>query len=144
MDLMEVRRRMMGQITKKVVDTSPVIEFYGYSIPAGSINYTQSEGSGVTKIYEYPKQDFVQTLVTAYVTANIRVFKDGLYRDYWSWGPTVGMHRKVINSLSNGLAMTIILDNIDDSYAYLEETGQILFAGKNSPYYGYANINDMP
>ena len=134
----------MAQATKKVVDTSPVIEFYGYSIPPGSSNYTQSEGSGITKIYEYPEQDFAQTLVTAYVTANIRVFKDGLYRDYWSWGSSVGMRRKVINSLSNGLAMTIILDNIDDSYAYLEETGQIFFAGKNSPYYGYANINDMP
>lgn len=144
MDLMQVRRRMMAQTAKKVVDTSPVIEFYGYSIPPGSGNYTQSEGNGTTKIYEYPEQDFAQTLVTAYVTANIRVFKDGLYRDYWSWDPRVGMRRKVINSLSNGLAMTIILDNIDDSYAYLEETGQILFAGKNSPYYGYANINDMP
>lgn len=142
MDMMAIRRRaLIGR--KKVIDTSPVIEFYGYSIPTGRSDYTKSEGKGVTKIYEYPEQDFVQTLVTAYVTANIRVFKSGSYRDYWSWVAQVGMRRKVINPLSNGLAMTIILDNIDDSYAYLGETGQIFFAGKNTPYYGYTNINDM-
>ena len=42
------------------------------------------------------------------------------------------------------ISFSIQVNEIDNSYAYVEQTGQILFAGKNTPYYGYTNINDMP
>ena len=42
------------------------------------------------------------------------------------------------------ISFSIQVNEIDNSYAYVVQTGRILFAGKNTPYYGYTNINDMP
>lgn len=36
---------------------------------------------------------------------------------------------------------SIFTDYMDDSYAYFVNTGNIIFAGKNTPYYGMANID---
>ena len=42
------------------------------------------------------------------------------------------------------ISFSIEVSEIENSYAYLVETGQIIFAGKNTPYYGYTNISEMP
>ena len=70
----------------------------------------------------------------------ICIYKDGSYIDYWSVSNT----RAVINANSNGLAISITVGHVDDAYLYFQETGDIIFAGKNTPYYGYLNINDIP
>lgn len=38
--------------------------------------------------------------------------------------------------------INIIMDGIADSYAYNATTGKVYYAGKNTPYYRKANIND--
>ena len=38
---------------------------------------------------------------------------------------------------------SLLIANIDKCYAYLRNTGQIFFAGKNSIYYGHRNISEL-
>ena len=61
--------------------------------------------------------------------------------DYY-YGPVVniGSGSKIIKKIR----ISMETSKIADSYAYDEKTGQIFFAGQNTAYYGYININDMP
>lgn len=43
----------------------------------------------------------------------------------------------------SSVVFSVQLSRIDDSYAYLVETGQIFFAGENTPYYGHYNISEL-
>lgn len=40
------------------------------------------------------------------------------------------------------IAASVDMDFLDDSYMYVKETGQVLFAGKYTPYYGMTNISE--
>ena len=42
------------------------------------------------------------------------------------------------------ISFSINTSKLDDAFVYVQDTGQIMFAGKNTPYYGYKNINDIP
>lgn len=50
----------------------------------------------------------------------------------------IGKDRKIV-----GITFSIQETEIYNSYAYIVETGQILFAGKNTPYYGHRNISEL-
>lgn len=41
------------------------------------------------------------------------------------------------------IAFSIEITEIHNSYVYVQETGQILFAGKNSIYYGHRNVSEL-
>ena len=60
--------------------------------------------------------------------------------DYW-YGPSRNIAGRPVKIR---FSMTIAKLNAETEYAYSETTGQIFFAGKNTPYFGYKNINDMP
>lgn len=62
--------------------------------------------------------------------------------DYWTLGVTQSP-RKFINIGSDAIAITLSMFRLDESYAYIVETGQILFAGNNTPYYGHRNISEL-
>ena len=141
MDLMAIRRRIMMAQRK---NTAPIILMYGYKYPSGNKAPTVDATKCITDKYRYEPSTGKQTLVTCGVTSTIHIFNDTRYMDYWSWSPGDGYKRKVINPNSTQVACTVVIDQLDVCYAYLEETGQILFAGEKSPYYGYENINDMP
>lgn len=71
------------------------------------------------------------------------------YRDFWyianagnEGDRTCGLTAAAIDIAR--IRFSIQLSKIDDAFMYVYQTGQILFAGKNTPYYGYTNINDMP
>lgn len=79
----------------------------------------------------------------------------GLYNgEITSWGTygcvNYGTDQSVTNSTNiggnspiNAIAVGIRRDiALDDIYAYMTETGQVLFAGINTPYYGKKNIGD--
>ena len=58
-------------------------------------------------------------------------------------------NKRQIRNANNTLYLSEIrfsvkTEEIDDAYAYVVETGEIFFAGKNTPYYGYTNLNQMP
>lgn len=41
------------------------------------------------------------------------------------------------------ISFSVDLALLDDAYAYVQESGQILFAGKNTIYYGHRNISEL-
>lgn len=146
MDLME-RRRVMLASGKKVLDTSPIIIQYGVKFPQGdpeTVGLVADSSCCITDKYQYEQSNKVQTLVARGITTALIIYNsDGAYIDWWSWwsGTT---ERRAINTQSAMISCTILIDQLTTAYAYIKDTGQILFAGKNSPYYGYTNINDMP
>ena len=143
MDMMAIRRRvLMGG--KKVIDTSPKILQYGVRYGTRGV-ISEYHDRCITDKYQYEAVNQDQTLVANGVVSYLVTYKpDGSYLDYWTWNGYGESSRRVINANSGYLACTLDTNRIDVSYAYLQETGQILFAGKDSPYYGYTNINDMP
>lgn len=104
-------------------------------------------GFCVSSLYEYPAQTSFQTIVATGLTAGtdgvMRTYIDGVYKDYWGTQITDDWERTCVNSYTNGLRVTLQMDRLDDCYLYLKETGQILFAGKNSIYYGHRNISEL-
>lgn len=141
MNIIEIRRKVL---LNNVLNTAPVFEVYGYAIPAGNKEYNENETYAVTKLYHYPPSETKQTLVTSGVGSNIRLYNNNKgYMDYWNWQITPGYARTVINIHSEYVQMAVKIDEIENSYAYLRETGQILFAGKNTIYYGHKNIGEL-
>ena len=124
-----------------VLDTSPIIALYNKGISVR--NDVDKEGFCITEKYYYPPSDAFQTL--AYFGtdgAQCRIYKDGAYMDYWTLNQAQSP-RRVINIGSEAIAITLSMFKLDESYAYIVETGQILFAGKNTPYYGHRNISEL-
>lgn len=127
------------------LDTSPVILQYGVLYKTNGDVETNADYC-VTDLYYYPT--LTETATIAYYGMGGErcvVYKNSgtTYMDYWflmdSQSP-----RKVINVGSDAIKFTLKMSELDNCYAYLQDTGQIFFAGKNSIYYGYTNINDMP
>lgn len=127
---------------KTVLDTTPIIALYNKKISVR--NDVDAEGFCITQRYYYPPSDAVQTLAY-YGTdgAQCRTYKNDVYVDYWTLA-VAQSPRRCINVNSDGIAITLNMNKLDESYAYIVETGQIFFAGKNTPYYGYTNISEMP
>lgn len=133
---MQARRRLL--MMPHGIDTSPIIEVYDKTLRYG--NFIDATGYGVTIIYNYELANSrldVKTSGTG-IYNQLACYKDGVYKDYWSAG---NYH---LTSNTNGVRACIMLSQIDNVYFYIVQTGKILFAGKNTPYYGYTNINDMP
>lgn len=126
------------------LDTSPVIEFVGKSLPNGNKEYVDNDDCLITILYNYPTSSVPQTMTAYGLTNNIHTYADGRYKDYWGWGAvSQPVTRNVINSNTNGIRCTIHKTRLNECYAFLVETGQILFAGKNSIYYGHKNISEL-
>lgn len=71
------------------------------------------------------------------------VYQDGEFVTYW----TTKFDSVNENNFSgnygpfNQLRFSLVTAYIDDDYAYFADTGEVIFAGKNTPYYGMANID---
>ena len=141
MDLMARRKALLAS-GKKVVDTTIKILAENSSWVVGGRTEV-SQGNNASIIYTYEPQSVGRSLVYGGLTIRLIIFENGTYKDYWSVR-NGNDPRSVINANSNGIGVTVSTSNIDNAYAYLPSNGQILFAGKNTPYYGYTNINDMP
>lgn len=144
MDLMEIRRRMLMSSEKNVIDTSPKIAEYGVHWKNKSETVSDSTGA-ITVFYSYPPSSTYQNIVHHGTRFYSSVWKNGEPMDYWyvSSGNNVATTR-ALNPGSTEISVSLSTAMIDSAFCYILETGQILFAGKNSPYYGYTNINDMP
>lgn len=66
--------------------------------------------------------------------------EDGTKKDYFYSNQTVGWSGVSMYKIRFSLQTA----DADDSYAYCLSTGQIFFAGKNTDYFGYSNINNIP
>lgn len=137
------RRALLARVESDPgIDTSPRIAEYDkrYSMDGSII---ESSGKCYTDIYN--------------ITPNNRVFRafgivpstinyvDGVYNDYWNITAIDAEYNgPLAKNVANEIAFTIQTSLVDDSYVIQVGTGSIVFAGRNTPYYGYTNINDMP
>ena len=141
---MQARRRLLMQ--QSGLDTSPVILAYNAIYNAnGYINQVDGAGYCVTDLYYYPTLTATGTI--GYFGTDSKtcvVYKNnGTTKvDYWALQENQSP-RKCINTGSDAIKFTLKMSDLDDCYAYLQDTGQIFFAGKNSIYYGHRNISEL-
>lgn len=145
-----MRRRMMMQARVECLDTTPIILDYGRRLNRGEGYYIESLSNiCTTDYYNIEPSDSVQyityklnSITDSYL--NYHCYKDGVYIDYWSErsvGDAIITDSKV-SAGANQLRFTLFVDKIDDSFCYVNNTGKILFAGKNTEYYGKRTIYD--
>lgn len=124
-----------------------MIAQYGVKNPSGNPAtkpYIVDESYCVTDIYAYTAFSEKQTLILFGGTGNVILYQNGTYKDYWSFTAETAEYRwNVINENTNGVSCSLKISLLDDAYAIMEYSGEILFAGKNSIYYGHRNISEL-
>ena len=128
---------------KKVVDTTIKILAEDSIWTIGGNLEANVKDVNASIIYAYEPKSVARRLIYDELARQLIIFENGAYKDYWTVRNGGNDTRNVIIANSNGIGVSVGTANIDNAYAYLSD-GQILFAGKNTPYYGYTNINDMP
>lgn len=131
------RRRELLLMQESGLDTTPEFVAYGYRWDRGQL--VENSACNATKIYSFPPSQSARKIESDYCVMQICIYRDGTYIDYWSISNT----RAVINANSNGLAISVSSNYVDDAYLYIQETGEIIFAGKNTIYYGHKNISEL-
>ena len=154
MDMMAIRRRalMASKKKKEPIDTTPKIAEYDKGLPRSNGEPTNMSGFCYTEWI-----DFVPNLSSATGTGiedNCSKGEPGYTYQYEVTNTASGATQIAWYYFSRSLNATdrvytkirygFPTSSIDDVYAYCSSTGQILFAGRNTEYYGYANIHDMP
>lgn len=148
----EARRRLLMMGGK--LNTSPKIAQYDKSWGRGVEVVNNDIGWCITEWYEFIPSSEQRSPFTicGYVgnDANQRTFQYYYVNThdwyYFNNGNAPGS-RNIDGSARHNwryISFSIDVSLLNDSYAYVQETGQIIFAGKNSIYYGYKNINYMP
>ena len=148
LDVMQRRRDLLMAHGRKL-DTTPKIAEYGkyWSRTFGITNQHPSwcitdwygvvdAPSGDVKINGYVGDDGIGHTFQYY-------FSDGS-KDWFYFN---GINPRTIPASTSkkltSITFSIVVAEIDNSYAFVVETGQILFAGKNTPYYGHHSIYEL-
>lgn len=140
------RRRAMMEKKSDVLNTSPRIAEYGKYLTRSNTGTGSNADWCYTIWYDiYPAPGTANRLQL--VNCGIGEFRTYQWTTSagganWDYRKTGGYYYLPANA--NKIRVSIPIANLLTCYAYIESTGQILFAGKNTPYYGYTNINDMP
>ena len=146
MDNLMLRRRAILQAPIVRPDTSPRIAEYGKTLGRGNTTINTDANYCYTEWYDInpaPGSAHQLQLVRCGINSN------HTYQFTTSTGGANWDYRKEGNYYYfpgnvNKIRTSIPIANLETCYAYIVSTGQILFAGINTPYYGYTNINNMP
>ena len=135
----------MGGRKKRLPDTTIKIAEYGVAWYTNS-QKLENANWGISEFVVFEPATTQRTLRGYGVIRSLVVSRDGgaTTFDFWRVTTDNPWERKCLNANANACSFSIILSLIDDAWMIIVETGDILFAGKDSPYYGYTNINDMP
>lgn len=134
------RRAMLMLETDDRLNTSPKIAEYGYYLSRSGTGVTAGSAWCYTEYYQLERngsQQICDNNTDTNHTFQYQNNNEGTTWDFW-YGP-----KRYVNAY-NIIRFSIKTNNINDSYAYSSTSGQIFFAGKNTIYYGYTNIHDMP
>lgn len=149
----------LAEDSAPVYDTTvKLYKMKSHTVNDGSIE-DDSNGFAVTSFYDVPagytgsvscvfKVSEAQKSVANFV---LQTYLDDNYVTYWSAGAaytTDGSERGAglyweEGGPVNKVRFTIAADYVDDCYAYLPMDGTVLFAGKNTIYYGMSNVNGL-
>ena len=154
MDVMQARRRLL--MMPHGIDTSPKIAAYGKACALANTGERDVPYDSITDWYVFAPKTIGQ-LTIYYETPAALIRNDGNYQFYainaestmirdWYYNTSATNKTRTIgwtNFTLQEIRFTVITANIDDVYAYVVETGQIFFAGKNTIYYGHRNISEL-
>lgn len=151
MDLMQHRRSLLMAQGRKL-DTTPKIAEYGkywnrtFGSTSVNANWCITDWYDVV---DTPGESRI-TSINGYIgtDATTITFQYYLTNGTTNWYYFAGTNpRRVIANPAtyriSKISFSIQITEIDNSYAVVVETGQILFAGKNTQYYGHRNISDL-
>lgn len=140
------RRRAMMEKKSDVLNTSPRIAEYGKYLSRSNTGTGSSGSWCYTVWYDI---DPVPGTANKLQIVNCGVNNNRTYQwttsaggANWDYRTTDGYY--YLSSNANKIRFSIYIPNLLDCYAYIATTGQILFSGRNTQYYGYTNIHDMP
>ena len=150
MDMMEMRFRMMA-MQESGLDTSPRIAEYDAAWGRGTETKYSYNGWCITDWYSYDKTSESIVSIIGYIgndNAGITFQYHNATKTQKDWyyfnkGDQEGEQKLVGVSWPVEISFSIQQSKIKDSYVYIKNTGQILFAGKNSIYYGHKNISEL-
>lgn len=156
-DLMNRRRALMTAKSKDLPILNPAIGYTENKMLTRfeAPPYLKSQnGAAVTDfIYAGTTGKFVYfnpsdtTIAPSGVIGNLLQYDsdnvDSPFTDWWNCGMT-GTGEKSVALASNKkfIRLNLSMEQMSGAYAYNSATGQVYYAGINTPYYGKTNIND--
>lgn len=145
-DLLRRRREMMTRKDSGDLNTSPKIAEYGKCLGRSNTGINTASGWCYTEWYDI---DPVPGTANRLKSGGTGMDSNHTYQ--WTttagsgnWDYRVSSGFCYLSANADKIRFSIKVANLSNCYAYIDTTGQIIFAGKNTPYYGYKNINDMP
>lgn len=155
MDLM-LRRRELMAMQSRTLDTTPKIAEYGKHWNRTFGSTTDNANWCITEWYDV-NDPYTGIGRTTSINGFIGVDAIGITFQYYltdgfatstNWYYFNGVNPRIllggsITKRLTSISFSVQLSEIDNSYAYIVQTGQILFAGKNTPYYGHRNISEL-
>ena len=144
-------------------DTTPVIESYNAYIGSNGAIIAGSSNYCVTKLYPFDtdEQSFEESkktkisimyMIPSESTLSLgRVgwYINGVYKASTPIYPKPQQYMGTIvredlaDNRYNGVRFTLDSRRLDDCVAYFYKTGEIIFAGRNTNYYGCTNISEV-
>lgn len=135
-------RRML--MRKPPLDTSPRIAEYGKHLNRSNTDTTVSANYCYTEWYDLNFESYTKLTMnyarmpeSAGITYQYRNTETGAAD--WYYFP----NKKTIEVKFNQIRFSIAISHLRDCYLYFQETGEILFAGKDTIYYGHRNISEI-
>ena len=147
MDNLMLRRRVILKAPIGRVDTTPKIAEYGKYLGRSATGTGTDENWCYTIWYDIIPEPGISNRL---VIGNCNIDGDRTYQFTKSSGGADWDYRKsgtnyyTLPANANKIRINIPINNLSICYAFIASTGQILFAGEDTIYYGYKNINDMP
>lgn len=148
MDVMEARRRLL--MTPRGIDTSPKIIQYGVYWNRTFGSTTINPKWCITDWYNVQSATGRIALVGRIGNDGVGITFQYFYKNgncnwyYFNVGDkestrSIGSYSEIPIRITFSVEISVL----DDCYVYIAETGQILFAGKNSIYYGHRNTSEL-
>ena len=131
------------------IDTSPKIAEYGKYWNRTFGSTTNSNNWCISEWYDVIDAPKGSVQIGGYVGADTTsiTFQYWLGKGDNDWYYFAGVNpRNIPIGTDNrivSITFSIQVAEIDNSYAYIVNTGQIIFAGTNTPYYGHRNISEL-
>ena len=151
---MAIRRRLLTQ-QNNVLDTSPVVEENGvywsrtFGQTAENTNWCVTKFYGIDDPYTGQART---TNINGFIGADTNQITFQYYlvngstkSTNWYYFAGTNPRRALGSTVSRltSISFSIQKSELPNSYAYIVETGQILFAGRNTIYYGHRNISEL-
>ncbi len=131
------RRAMMNrEPVSQLVDTSATAAAFYIRKRSAESHICGARESGKIKLWRDTNTTSGDFSLAAYTSS-------GLNSTNFSspWADSAASKRCKFGGDNSSPATTPTKVNLDNAYAYWQETGRIMFAGVNTPFYGMANID---